>query len=122
MDAQRLEHIIRTRRGITYLVRRLLEVDNTQTHHEAKKQLRKIWDDKSLTDEETYKQLAAMLVVDDVSISREQFMQMIEKAIDHSEDYFLDPLEAVHMLTGNMLKQGGMKSIARRLDMFTKKI
>lgn len=122
MDAQRLEHIVRTHRGITFLIRRLLEVDNSQTQHEAKKQLRKIWDNHSLTDEEKYKQLAEMLVVDDVSISREQFMEIIGKAINHAEDYFLDPLEAVHMLTGNMLKQGGMKAIARRLDMFTKKI
>lgn len=122
MDSERLSEIVTRRRGITYLIKRLLDIDRAQTHSTAKGAINEIWKNSSLSDKELYDKLAKMLSVDNVFISKEQFMRMLEKAIDNAEDYFMDPLESVHMLTTNMLKMGGLKNIARKLEIFTNKL
>ncbi len=121
MDEIRLETIARTRRGKTYLIRRLVEVDKI-SHAEATRRIDKIWNDRQLTPEDLYSKLSEMLAVDHVSISNDQFLDMIKNAITHCEEYCMDPLMAVHMLCENIEKIGGLAALAKRQNRFADKL
>ena len=122
LHPDRLDVIVRTHRGKTYLVKALKATDQSLTHWAATAQIETVWKDKSLTPEEQYKIFAEMLDVSSVTLTKEQFLKMIEDAIDNGEKFYMTQLEAVHLLCDNLTKLGGLEAVAKRLSNFVDKI
>jgi len=122
MTTDRLENIIKTRRGTTYLVNRLVDIEKI-SYAEATRIVKSFWrNDEGLSDLDIYNKLAERLAVDSVTISNDQFLNMIKNVIEHSDDFCMDPLMAVLVLCQNIERIGGLPALAKRMNRFADKL
>lgn len=120
MNAAKLYNIVKAHRGTTALTNRYREI-NICTYNEAHQAIRKIWNQK-LQDAEMYRELANILAVDEITVSKEQFLSLVTNAINNCEIFQMDPLEATVALCDSLNQKGGLSGLAIRLDMFVRKL
>ena len=120
MDTIKLKNILNAGRGTTALINRYRQVHQC-TFLQAHNVVLGIWG--STKDKnQKFQEFANLLLVENDSMSKEQFLNLLTAAVDCHKQMQMDPLEAAQAFCNNLVRKGGLDTLSRKMDLFVRSI